>query len=95
MQARIIINIALGKGISKTKIPYEYKDGCVAQESLSRMMTLLFEDVMSPFKLLKLFIHPYLNWFDLTAHDKRATRNVTTMRNFLRKVIHDRKARKT
>jgi hypothetical protein len=92
LQAKIIINIALGKGLEETKFPYENADGSIEQLNMSRHQEKVFKDLIGKIiNPLGMVLPSTRKWF-ITPYDRRLVRNVNAHREAIRSIIRERKS---
>ena len=94
LQAKIIINIALGKGLEDTKFPYENADGSVEQLNMSRHQEKVFKDLLGKLINPLGMMLPIMRKLYITPYDRRLVRNVNAHREAIRTIIKERKSGK-
>jgi hypothetical protein len=91
LQARILVNIALGRGLANTEFPYENEDGSITKQTLGANIEALLRDTLEKFKQPHNFLLKPLLAYAVTSADRRYLRNIERERGVLRKLISDRK----
>lgn len=91
MQARIIINIAVGTGFSDLKVDYEERDGTVEKVPMAYSMIRLTEVAINrSMDIEKLFAISLLKRI-ITPKDRWFWRNVCRIRNCLQGIIDEKR----
>jgi len=70
LQARILINILLGPGISDLLISYEDENGTISEITLTMFIKTLIEDSTKRDLQFLYFLDTRLKWFAVTALDR-------------------------
>ena len=83
LQARIIINITIGPGVSETLIPFENEKE-TKNITLAMFIKTLIEDSTKRDLQFLYFLDTRLKWYAVTALDRRIKRNNGRLRKILK-----------
>jgi len=92
LQARIIINIAVGMGYSKTLVEWENDNGTFTQRSLQDVLSDLMSFTIARDRLATHMLLPELIRYAYQPSDRRYKRNVMRFRAILQKMIDERRS---
>jgi len=94
MQSKIFLNISLGKGLSKRKIPFEHDDGTIKDMMIADHLNLLIEYGINRYnKVYYLLIFPELftqTW--IHPSERRWRRNLEVYRDCVKEIMRERRA---
>jgi cytochrome P450 len=91
LQQRIIMDVALGSGVSRMLVDVEHNDGTVRQETLSFAMDKVQGWATSRRRQLFVFLFEELGKYMITPADRRQVRNVNSLKKVFLDMIDKRK----
>ena len=95
LQSRIIINISVGMGYSKTMLDYEQADGKTVNIDLADYLDRLITDTITRLFTPHNLLFPLFVWAIYSPTDYRYNRNVQRYRDLIQRMINERRSGQT